>query len=320
MADLQARGDRIVYLDDNGDSVYNLPENPLTLDGVLIEGDSSNRDITVGNITANNITVGNITANTTGYIQLPVGNDSDQRPESPQEGMLRFNSILKALEFYNGTAWLSVNPVVTALNYVGATFRYNAQDGVGSTISVPVQSNAEVGDLLVIYAWTDTNVAQTTPSGWTYVGNTGTGEYPRGYAYVKKATGNDLNNNVNISLDTSDNRAYISTAFRPNNPFNSFEVSNAIGTKGPNALSLTLNNTGVNKPSIAIAGLTGRTGPQQPTLTWNSKDAQVQGGENIPTLAYNIYNTTDNDNPATHSMSTDDTGRQSLLAFYIEFD
>jgi len=81
MADLQARGDRIVYLDDNGDSVYNLPENPLTLDGVLIEGDSSNRDMTVGNITATDITANRIiTSNRVAFAASQDNTGGDDTP------------------------------------------------------------------------------------------------------------------------------------------------------------------------------------------------------------------------------------------------
>ena len=42
-------------------------------------------------------------------ITLPVGNDSSDRPTTPTSGMLRYQNTTNNLEFYNGTAWTSVN-------------------------------------------------------------------------------------------------------------------------------------------------------------------------------------------------------------------
>ena len=41
----------------------------------------------------------------TGYMQLPVGTGL----QSGVEGAMRYNSTLKALEFYNGTKWVGPN-------------------------------------------------------------------------------------------------------------------------------------------------------------------------------------------------------------------
>jgi hypothetical protein len=42
----------------------------------------------------------------TDYIQLPVGTTAE-RPTG-QTGMLRYNSTTTALEYYNGSAWVSI--------------------------------------------------------------------------------------------------------------------------------------------------------------------------------------------------------------------
>ena len=42
----------------------------------------------------------------TDYIQLPVGTTA-QRPTA-QTGMMRYNSTTNTLEFYNGSAWVSI--------------------------------------------------------------------------------------------------------------------------------------------------------------------------------------------------------------------
>jgi hypothetical protein len=43
----------------------------------------------------------------TDYLQLPVGTTA-QRPVSPSTGMLRYNSTIVAVEYYNGSAWISI--------------------------------------------------------------------------------------------------------------------------------------------------------------------------------------------------------------------
>lgn len=43
----------------------------------------------------------------TDYLKPPVGTTA-QRPGTPSAGMMRFNSTTNTLEFYNGTAWVSL--------------------------------------------------------------------------------------------------------------------------------------------------------------------------------------------------------------------
>lgn len=42
----------------------------------------------------------------TDYLQLPVGTTA-QRP-SPSTGMMRFNTTTALMEYYNGSAWVSM--------------------------------------------------------------------------------------------------------------------------------------------------------------------------------------------------------------------
>jgi hypothetical protein len=41
------------------------------------------------------------------YLQYPSGTTA-QRPGSPAAGMMRFNTTTVAMEYYNGTAWVSI--------------------------------------------------------------------------------------------------------------------------------------------------------------------------------------------------------------------
>lgn len=49
-------------------------------------------------------TLKNTTLNTTGFINLPAGTTA-QRPGSPEEGMIRFNTTLNYVEYYTGASW-----------------------------------------------------------------------------------------------------------------------------------------------------------------------------------------------------------------------
>jgi hypothetical protein len=40
------------------------------------------------------------------YLQYPAGTTA-QRPAVPLAGMMRFNTSLSVMEYYNGTAWVS---------------------------------------------------------------------------------------------------------------------------------------------------------------------------------------------------------------------
>jgi hypothetical protein len=51
------------------------------------------------------------TINDSGFLGLPAGSTT-QRPNSPVEGMTRYNSIVDGIEYYNGTQWIFVSGVV----------------------------------------------------------------------------------------------------------------------------------------------------------------------------------------------------------------
>lgn len=57
----------------------------------------------------------NLTVDDTGYIQIPSGTTA-QRPASPVEGMMRYNTSLGYNEYYNGTSWVGANISYTPPN------------------------------------------------------------------------------------------------------------------------------------------------------------------------------------------------------------
>jgi len=52
--------------------------------------------------------------NDTGYLGLPSGTTA-QRPSSPANGYMRWNTTESQVEVYNGTKWAAINPDVTPL-------------------------------------------------------------------------------------------------------------------------------------------------------------------------------------------------------------
>ena len=76
--------------------------------------DTTNIEVT--NVKAKDGTASATIADTTGYWSFsgtgafvtPKGNDTTQRPGTPESGMLRFNTTINEFEGYNGTAWASV--------------------------------------------------------------------------------------------------------------------------------------------------------------------------------------------------------------------
>lgn len=78
-------------------------------------------------------TLKNTTVNDTAFLNLPSGTVA-QRPNSPAQGMARFNNQINEVEVYNGTAWYSMsNPVQTSLLvYLDANYTAS-YPGTGST-------------------------------------------------------------------------------------------------------------------------------------------------------------------------------------------
>ncbi len=111
----------------------------------ISDAGASSKDWTIANTSASpavttsnqyvtgNVGIGNFSATTpsvaldvrtTDAVKLPNGTTA-QRPASPLAGATRFNSDIKALEYYDGTQWVSSNmeqtPVGTIVPYGGST-------------------------------------------------------------------------------------------------------------------------------------------------------------------------------------------------------
>lgn len=70
----------------------------------------------------------NQAANDTGYFGLPVGT-TGQRPETPTEGMIRYNTTLGSIEIYNSAGWEQIGGSVIISTVSPTTF-----DGINNTL------------------------------------------------------------------------------------------------------------------------------------------------------------------------------------------
>jgi hypothetical protein len=71
-------------------------------------------------------TLKNTTINDTGFLQLPVGTTAN-RPATPSQGMLRYNTTLGAAEEYTGSTWKRLDNIVTATT-TGTFYEQNIDD------------------------------------------------------------------------------------------------------------------------------------------------------------------------------------------------
>lgn len=66
------------------------------------------------------------------FVQLPKGTTTEQ-PSSPYGGMIRFNTSLNKLEYYNGTSWLALSGGARgAATITVDTFTILNEDGTGT--------------------------------------------------------------------------------------------------------------------------------------------------------------------------------------------
>lgn len=259
----------------------------------------------------------------TGYVKLPSGSTA-QRPTA-SAGMVRYNSDLGLLETYNGSSWVSLtDPTPQRISFIDASYRYMGEFGSSANPAQGViPSTAKAGDLAIAFVANDNNstsITQSTPPGWTLIGNGTLTELPTSYLYGKILTSGDPGSTLSVTLSSGDYYAFVVAVFRTRYPITSFTTYNFVNQKGPSAYSDTISASGVTAPCLAFASLTGRYGPQVPTLTMSVNDkilsALSKGGAyDIPKIGYKIYES--GETPDNIAISVNDTGRQSLSGFYL---
>ena len=209
----------------------------------------------------------------------------------------------------------------TSLTYNGVSGAYTS--GTTNSVTIPFPTATAEGDLVVLTVWTDQIQDQYTPTDWTLIGNGDTAEYPRGYSFYKVMTAADITTgSVDVTASASEQQTAIVLAFTPDNTINNVYATGFVNDKGPSALSITINTPDdETRPLIAVAMLTGRPA-QSPTMTWNSADSIVTDTTTNGTRSagYILYNTGLTNIISSHTVTSNDTGRQSMSGFYIRVD
>lgn len=153
----------------------------------------------------------NTTINDTGFIQLPAGTTA-QRPSSPLNGMIRYNSILKIVEWYDNvnSEWYPVSffpPSATGgsisnITITGVNFRLHTFTSVGNT-TFTVTRAGSFEYLIVAGGGSGGNVSRNGCAGG---GGGGVLEgttflAPGNYTITVGAGGTPVNNGGNSSID-----------------------------------------------------------------------------------------------------------------------
>ena len=167
----------------------------------------------VGTLTSLTVS-GNVDLTGTGYLQLPSGNDTTQRPSSPAEGMLRWNDTSNIFEGYDGNAWGKIgggaavqSAAPTAANNGdlwydtddGRMFVYYDEGSGGSAQWVDASPNGIPTDLTIDGTLT-VDGASTFGSNITIAGNSGV----RTIAYGDGTTTGYFLNQVKANRANSD--------------------------------------------------------------------------------------------------------------------
>lgn len=256
------------------------------------------------------------------------------------------SSHIGSFYYYNGDSWgiatlasdsdylnpLGAVPPPTTLTYVTNSFMYNgATTGLDASLTLSQFSpTLAVGDLSIIWASRD-NAAGTwsAPTGWSVAvtGNDGV-EYPQTSAFYKILTADDISTDT-ITIPgggnaiTSDWSA-AGYVLSPDNPISAIVAGGEVNTHGASALSGTITSgSATSGVVLATAHSCGRPLSQAPTLTFNggTYDQFLEnatgagpgaGHINIGLIDLGTSGYSD------VSVSTNDTGRQSLNGFYLE--
>ena len=141
---------------------------------------TSNSQLDIGDLITGTIGSGLVTIAGTGAITVPSGTTA-QRPGTPVNGMLRYNSTIYAPEVYAGGGWQPVSTVL-AQRYVSASHTGNTAETALATISIPANTMSANACLRVTTQWEVTNNADAKT---LYMRFSATSGAPNGTAFMQ---------------------------------------------------------------------------------------------------------------------------------------
>ncbi len=244
-------------------------------------------------------TLKNTTVNDTGFLTLPSGTTA-QRPVSPSNGMLRYNTTISSVEAYAGNAWVNVssplgsasNPAtsVTALKSSGQNtdgLYWFTQNGVTYQAYCLMSSTYDSGGWVLLYN-IDTTQASSALGGlpsydnttwWTTANESNQSAVDPTVTNVKtRAYDNQPISEILIIVNAR--TGYATSAIR------GYSVYVNANYAGQTYLGIT--NGGTNR----ILSTSGRkvTNNYVGNLSWNSRRVQVRGGDLFIDTTVNGYN------------------------------
>jgi len=208
--------------------------------------------------------------------------------------------------------------IVSKLRYIGSTGDSNATDVSSYTVSY--LPSARSGDLAIaMFALDLKTPTLSTPSGWTLVGNGDSVDYPRMYVFAKVLDSTDISTgSLTATPSVSEGFTSMISIFRPYKTISSLTPRNFDFDAGSGEPSVSLTTSGATPLTIAVAFLSGRPN-QSPVLTFSGATTATDSSGSATgtrTLGYILYEV--GDTPASATITSTDTGRQSLSAFYVD--
>ena len=219
---------------------------------------------------------------------------------------------------------------VTSLTYVASSI-VEMPGSASQTRQIQIPSTAQAGDIAVLWGWFDANAqsSQTTnyevndPGGWTLAVGTSQLEdarlfgYIHGSSWVKILNEDEVGFNMTLTSQASGYMSACIAVFRPDKPISEFYIKNGNYFSSSSGFSRSMDKTSVIPVSALVVGLGGRYSGQNPVLT--GTDITVvnsSGSVGDPKFGYKIYN--DAATLGNQTLTTTDTGRQAMNAFYLE--
>lgn len=201
-------------VDFTGKSIYVAG---ATYTGAFGVGSASGEDANLGNLTISNVTISTATSgdpiilqptgngivdiDTTTSLLIPTGN-TQQRPDSPEEGYLRFNSETGSTEVYNGTGWENLGSQIA--NVTSQTL-----SGDNSTVTFTLNQEATAAGLIV----STNGVVQLPGTAYTVTGNQITfAEAPISSDTVDVRFTSAVTTINNLANDSGENRITVTSA------------------------------------------------------------------------------------------------------------
>lgn len=217
---------------------------------------------------------------------------------------------------WNLKSTVQFNKKLSSVSYFSSAF----VGGSETTFYAVMPSYIKPGSLALLFVGTNNNVAQTTPTGWTLIGNATAA--PRIYSYYKILEASDAGQTVSIPSASSSFTSGI-IIFQGSPRISNVTAYDYLAKQSASAIGTTTINCSQSKGlTLVLSVLVGNPTGQTPTLTMSDNDQIISGyGAGLTTgnirIGYKIFDPS-NTNRSNITHSCNDGGSQALTGFYLE--